>query len=80
MILNYLTASDVLVWSAALSSASIPDMFDPSELFIKNKRGNIERYYPQEIDAPFVYVDGSIARDIPVNELKSMFNVNACIV
>lgn len=44
--LNYLNAPDVLVWSACLCSGSIPDMFDPSELFIKNKHGNIERYYP----------------------------------
>lgn len=46
IVLNYLNAPDVLLWSAALASGSIPDMFAPAELYIKNEQGNIERWYP----------------------------------
>lgn len=34
-LLNYLTAPNVVIWSAVLASAAIPGFFDPVELLMK---------------------------------------------
>ena len=39
LLCNYLTTPDVLLWSACIASCAIPDIYDPVELMIKNKRG-----------------------------------------
>ncbi len=38
-LLNYLTAPNVLVWSAVVASCSIPGMFDPVDLMMKTEDG-----------------------------------------
>jgi TAG lipase/lysophosphatidylethanolamine acyltransferase len=40
-LLNYLTAPNVVVWSAACASSAIPHVFDAVELFIKTETGEI---------------------------------------
>lgn len=38
-LLNYLTAPHVLVWSAAVCSSSVPGVFEPSVLLVKDADG-----------------------------------------
>ena len=38
MLLNYLTAPDVLIWSASVCSAAIPEFYGEQELFMKNRK------------------------------------------
>lgn len=43
-LLNYLTAPNVLIWSAACASSCVPLLFDPVELLCKNEYGHIVPY------------------------------------
>lgn len=45
-LLNYLTAPNVLVWSACVASCAIPGMYDIAELYIKTDDGKILPYHP----------------------------------
>lgn len=40
-VLNYMTAPNVLVWSAVACSSAFPYLFKPQELLNKNERGVI---------------------------------------
>jgi len=44
-VLNYLTAPNVVVWSACLASCAIPGMYVPQELFMKDENGDVVRYH-----------------------------------
>ena len=43
-ILNYLTAPNVLIYSAATASCSVPFVFGPSKIFCKDEKGNIKEW------------------------------------
>jgi hypothetical protein len=43
-LLNYLTAPNVLVWSAALASCAIPGIYAPVELLKKDETGKLSPY------------------------------------
>lgn len=43
-LMNYLTAPNVLIWSAACASSALPGIFDPVELHCKNEYGQIVPY------------------------------------
>jgi len=43
-LLNYITAPNVLIWSACIASSCIPGIFDPVELLCKNEYGHIVPY------------------------------------
>jgi predicted acylesterase/phospholipase RssA len=45
-LLNYLTSPNVIVWSAAVASCSIPGMFDPVDLMMRTEDGQIVPYNP----------------------------------
>lgn len=75
-LLNYLTAPNVLVWSAACASCCIPGLFDPVELLCKNEYGHIVTYNSNKAK----FIDGSIAADLPMQRLSELFNVNIFIV
>lgn len=61
-LLNYLTAPNVVVWSAVACSCSIPYVYGPSELLCKNEKGVIEPYL---IGTNKKFVDGSVGGDLP---------------
>ncbi len=63
-LLNYLTAPNVLVWSAVSASTAIPLFYEPVELMIKNENGEIEPYHPDVSSTR--YIDGSIGGDLPM--------------
>ena len=80
-ILNYITAPDVVIWSACICSCAIPDFYEPQELLIKNsKTGNLEHYHPLDLGIKFEYVDGSISCDVPCRRIGELFNVSTFIV
>lgn len=74
-LLNYLTAPSVLVWSAACASCALPGLFEPVELMAK-RDGKIEPYHPSAMQ----WSDGSMERDLPMERVAELFNVNHFIV
>lgn len=79
-LLNYLTAPNVVVWSAAVASCAIPGFFSPVDLMIKTESGEIKPYYMSHIKGSFKFVDGSVACDLPINRMSELFNINTFIV
>lgn len=78
-LLNYLTAPNVLVWSAALASCAIPGVYAPVELLKKDeKTGKLSPY--MEGGAPVKWEDGSVQADLPMQRLSELFNINHFIV
>lgn len=72
-LLNYITAPNVLVWTAVASSCSLPLVFKSRGLLEKNPD-------TKEIDTwghpDHEWIDGSIAGDLPARILERLFNVN----
>ena len=95
-LLNYLTAPDVVIWSAAVASCSIPGVFAPRTLYKKNiyrrkKYTNTEgspydnTFKEEEEIVPCTidgvrWADGSLECDLPISRIKEMFDVNHFIV
>lgn len=75
MLLNYVTASNVVIWSAVAASCAMPGLFTAVQLLEKSCRGEIVPYLPGQL-----WFDGSIARDLPREELSTTFNVNYFLV
>ncbi|PYH47349.1 putative Patatin family phospholipase [Aspergillus saccharolyticus JOP 1030-1] len=76
-LLNYITAPNVLIWSAVAVSCSVPLIFSPSELMAKDPiTGEPTPWH----DLHKQYIDGSVDGDLPMNRLSEMFNVNHFIV
>ncbi|KAL5601250.1 hypothetical protein BROUX41_006048 [Berkeleyomyces rouxiae] len=76
-LLNYMTAPNVLIRSAVTASCSVPLVFNPGKLWIKNPMdGNIQVWEP----GSQTWVDGSLDNDLPMERLSEMFNVNHFIV
>lgn len=65
-LLNYLTAPNVVVWSAVIASCAIPSCFESVELMIKTDKGEIKPYYMSKMKGNFRYIDGSVACDLPL--------------
>lgn len=72
-ILNYLTAPNVLIWSAVCASCSVPFVFPSYTLLAKDHTtGDIHPWSP----SPLKYIDGSVDNDLPLSRLSELFNVN----
>jgi predicted acylesterase/phospholipase RssA len=76
-LLNYLSAPNVLVWSAALASCAIPYVYAPVELMAKDASGHLVPYFSE---GGVKFADGSINSDLPMRRLAELFNVNHFIV
>eukprot|EP00164_Ancoracysta_twista_P002830 GFYU01003765.1.p1 GENE.GFYU01003765.1~~GFYU01003765.1.p1 ORF type:complete len:607 (+),score=129.45 GFYU01003765.1:224-2044(+) len=77
VILNYLTAPNVLLWSAAAASCALKFLYEPTELLAKDRLGNIVPYHPE---AELLWSDGSVEVDLPMQRLSELFNVNHFLV
>jgi len=75
-LLNYLTAPDVLIWSAASASCALTGLYEPVELMAKERDGKIVPYHPSVVQ----WSDGSVLYDLPMTRLSELFNVNHFIV
>ncbi|KAJ8570400.1 hypothetical protein K7X08_037372 [Anisodus acutangulus] len=87
--LNYLTSPHVVIWSAVTASCAFPGVFEAQELMAKDRSGNLVPYHPPFHLEPDQAVSGSSARrwrdgsleiDLPMMQLKELFNVNHFIV
>lgn len=75
-LLNYFTAPNVLIWSAAAASCALTLLYKPVELMAKDRDGNIVPYTCSGL----LWADGSMATDLPMERLSELFNVNHFIV
>ena len=86
--LNYLTSPHVVIWSAVTASCAFPGLFEAQELMAKDRSGDIVPYHPpfnldpEEGSGSNVrrWRDGSLEIDLPMIQLKELFNVNHFIV
>ncbi len=74
-ILNVITAPNVTLASAARATGSIPGLFEPAQLYTKNRRGRLVKYIPGQL-----WVDGSVSEDLPFKKLARLYGVNHFIV
>lgn len=76
-LLNYVTAPNVMIWSAVAASCSVPLVFSAAPLLVKDpSTGEHLPWNP----TPERWVDGSVDNDLPMTRLAEMFNVNHFIV
>lgn len=85
--LNYLTSPHVVIWSAVTASCAFPGLFEAQELMAKDRSGEIVPYHPPFNLGPETgstpvrrWRDGSLEIDLPMMQLKELFNVNHFIV
>ncbi|XWS59052.1 hypothetical protein CRYUN_Cryun08bG0088800 [Craigia yunnanensis] len=86
--LNYLTSPHVVIWSAVTASCAFPGLFESQELMAKDRSGEIVPYHPpfnldpEESSGTSArrWRDGSLEVDLPMMQLKELFNVNHFIV
>ncbi|KAH6779645.1 Patatin-like phospholipase family protein [Perilla frutescens var. hirtella] len=86
--LNYLTSPHVVIWSAVTASCAFPGLFEAQELMAKDRIGEIVPYHPpfqlgpEEASGTSArrWRDGSLEIDLPMMQLKELFNVNHFIV
>ncbi|OGE51824.1 hypothetical protein PENARI_c012G09359 [Penicillium arizonense] len=76
-LLNYISAPNVLIWSAVAVSCSVPFVFRPFTLMAKDPLTG--ETVPWN-DLHKQYIDGSVDGDLPMTRLSEMFNVNHFIV
>ncbi|KAG6039414.1 hypothetical protein E4U41_002655 [Claviceps citrina] len=76
-LLNYVTAPNVMIWSAVAASCSLPLVYTSSPLLVKDPAtGEHHTWTP----TPQHFIDGSVDNDLPMTRLAEMFNVNHFIV
>lgn len=76
-LINYVTAPNVIIWSAVAASCSVPLVFQGHPLLMKDPVTNEQVPW---IPTPQQFIDGSVDNDLPMSRLAEMFNVNHFIV
>lgn len=71
-LLNYITAPNVLIWSAACASAAIVGLYNNVNLLAKDDSGAIVHWGPSTVR----WSDATFERDSPEMRLAELFNVN----
>ncbi|CAO3617572.1 unnamed protein product [Cunninghamella echinulata] len=79
-LLNYMTAPNVLIWSAACCSTASIGLFASCELLAKDKNGNIVRWNSSDIKWNHWSEATSSESETPLHRLSELFNVNHFIV
>ncbi|TPX53981.1 hypothetical protein SeMB42_g00494 [Synchytrium endobioticum] len=75
-LLNYLTAPNVVIYSAIAASCAIPFVYRSAPLLMKDRSGKITAWNP----SGQVWIDGSVENDLPMARISEMFGVNHFIV
>lgn len=76
-ILNYLSAPNVYIWSAAIASCAFPIAYSPVRIVSKGSEGAEEaEWMPDER----YFIDGSLGADLPMRSIATLFNVTNFIV
>lgn len=73
LLLTYLTTPDVLLWSAVAASCALPGLMRPVELKALDHDGRTVAYHAGGVTS----IDGSMAADIPHEQLALLFGCNA---
>lgn len=76
-LLNYVSAPNVLIWSAVAASCSVPFLFTSTSLLAKDPQTGLPTPWDP---SPQRWIDGSVDNDLPMSRLSEMFNVNHFIV
>lgn len=76
-LLNYITAPNVIIWSAVAASCSVPFVFQGTPILIKDPATGAHLPWNP---SPQRYIDGSVENDLPMMRLAELFNVNHFIV
>lgn len=71
VLLNYISAPNVVIASAIIATAAVPGFVPPVRLRVKDADGTVR---PQGKDSDELYWDGSIEQDIPTAGLAEMLN------
>ncbi|KAI8105434.1 hypothetical protein M9434_000020 [Picochlorum sp. BPE23] len=80
-LLNYLTAPNVLVWSAVACSSAFPFLFAPQTLLARDSKGRVAPFANKSAgESQRRWRDGSLEEDLPMRGLSEMFNVNYFLV
>lgn len=77
VLLNYITAPNVVIASAIVASAAVPGFIPPVLLQVKGTDGIVRK---QDENKDQTYWDGSIEQDIPINGLAETFNCRFFLV
>lgn len=77
-LLNYVTAPNVMIWSAVCTSCSVPLVYKKASLLAKDPKTGSE--IPWDPDPNATWIDGSVDNDLPMTRLSELFNVNHFIV
>ncbi|KAL1959198.1 hypothetical protein VTO42DRAFT_2703 [Malbranchea cinnamomea] len=76
-LLNFVTAPDVVIWSAVGASCAAPWVFSAAPVFVKNPMtGKLSPWS----ESSHWWIDGSIHSDLPIPALAEMFNATHFIV
>ena len=76
-LINYVTAPDVIIWTAVAASCAIPYVFKSVELLCKDQNGRI---VPYTASKNHKFIDGTMKSDLPMQRIAEIFNVNTFIV
>ena len=76
-LLNYITAPNVIVWSAVAASSSLPLIFSGSPLLAKDPLTGERVVWDAGSNK---CIDGSIEGDLPTTRLSELFNIDHFIV
>merc|ERR1711884_131725 len=81
LLLNYLTAPHCVVWSAIACSCAFSGIFPPQPLLAKNRDNKVLPWQPGVASGgTFSWRGGVLQDDLPINNLRELFNVNYLIV
>ncbi|KAF1913874.1 acyl transferase/acyl hydrolase/lysophospholipase [Ampelomyces quisqualis] len=77
-LLNYITAPNVVIWSAVCTSCSVPLVYKKASLLAKDPK--TRTLLPWDPNPNATWIDGSVDNDLPMTRLAEMFNINHFIV
>lgn len=75
-LLNYLTAPNVLIWSACVASCASPFLYAPADLLALDASGNAVPWSSSRNK----WSGGSLESNLPMDRLRELFNINHFIV
>lgn len=79
-LLNYLTAPNVLIWSAACCSTASAGLFGGCHLMAKDNNGNIVKWISSAVQWNHWSETSPAESEAPLYRLSELFNVNHFIV
>ncbi|KAG0050770.1 hypothetical protein BGZ83_004459 [Gryganskiella cystojenkinii] len=84
-LLNYITSPNVLISSAACTSASMLGFSSTADLLAKDKTGQVIKWTPSAVNytnpiTPSFFSYGTVSPETPLTRLSELFNVNHFIV